>query len=126
MICIKCGNEIPTNSKSVKYCSVRCSTLYLKSEFRKRNKDKINAYRRKIRKEGYKSFFKDKRSGTVNKLLFQGKDECLICGSLDNVEIHHIKPRRCGGLHVIGNVMLLCKKCHYDFEEATKHFWNKS
>lgn len=123
MVCIKCGSKIPDKSKSVKYCSERCSRLYLKSQYRKRNKDKINAYRRKIRKEGYKNYYKSQRSGNVNKVLSQGVVSCLVCGKREGVEIHHIKPRRAGGKHEMGNIVLLCKEHHFTFEELTNSLW---
>lgn len=124
MICIKCGSKIPETSKSIKYCSERCSRLYLKSLYRKRNAEKFNKYRRDRRKKGYKNFYKDSQKDKLIVALKSYQGGCLKCGSKENLEIHHIRPRMLGGEHNMGNVMLLCKKCHYDFENLTRGFWS--
>lgn len=125
MLCIKCGLEIPKTRKSVKYCSQHCQKLYLKSLYRKRHKDEFNEYRRIRRKEGYVNFYKDCSTNKVVIDLKRSQGTCLRCGEKEGLEVHHIKPRMMGGNHKIGNVMLLCRKCHYDFEQLTKDFWEK-
>ena len=63
---------------------------------------------------------KDSRNGinakTKREVLKRDQNSCVVCGSLENLEIHHIIP-------VMGstikdqdeacNLALLCKKCHY-------------
>lgn len=49
LICIKCGQPVPVTSKSRKYCSLRCSILYLKSQWKKRTREERNNYNRKWR-----------------------------------------------------------------------------
>lgn len=50
---------------------------------------------------------------------------CQICGSGLQLEVHHIVPRRCGGLNTEENLITLCVSCHRaietkDIERATK------
>ena len=50
---------------------------------------------------------------------------CQICGSGLQLEVHHIVPRRCGGLNIEENLITLCVSCHRaietkDIERATK------
>lgn len=51
MVCVRCGEEIPDTMNSVKYCSRRCSKLYLKSNYRARNRNKILEYAAKYREK---------------------------------------------------------------------------
>ncbi len=56
------------------------------------------------------------RAGTKREVLKRDKNSCVVCGSTENLEIHHIIP-------VMGstiknqdkahNLALLCKECHY-------------
>lgn len=119
MNCKRCGKLL--TGKQVSYCSLRCSKLHLKSLYRKRNRDKINAYNRRIRKMGTRICGKD----LIKKYIHLRINECYICGNSNNLTVHHIKPRRNGGTNENFNLMLLCKKCHYNFEEATKHLWKR-
>ena len=45
--------------------------------------------------------------------------KCELCGSTDNLGIHHIKPLKKGGLDIPENRVLLCKRCH-DNRHKTK------
>ena len=69
--------EIPPNSKRIKYCSDRCSVLYLKTTYRKRNKKKILEYAKSYRngnKEKIAEYRKAYRSGVRH--IFT----CKVCG----------------------------------------------
>ena len=48
------------------------------------------------------------------KLLGQ---ECLFCGTKDNLTLHHIIPRRIGGKDDTENLVLLCEKCHQSLHQ---------
>jgi len=37
---------------------------------------------------------------------------CMICGSVDHIEIHHIKRVADGGDHTDANCLLFCVSCH--------------
>ena len=117
MNCLKCGETL--TGKQIRFCSTRCSKLYLKSEYRKRNREKLNQYNRKQRKLGVRTCGKDLK----NRYLHLRTGECFICGCKDNLQIHHIKPRKFGGTNEVFNLMILCKKCHYDIDKATEKLW---
>lgn len=40
------------------------------------------------------------------------KCQCRKCGSKDNLEVHHLKPRSQGGTNKLSNLMTLCHDCH--------------
>jgi len=118
MNCIRCGNPL-TTGKQIKYCSQRCCKLYLKSLYRKRNRDKIREYASKIRRLG------NSTSGkclAVKNIHLQTK-KCSKCSSEKDLQIHHIKPRKYGGKHEPNNLILFCRKCHHEYENLTKEFW---
>ena len=91
--CDNCGEEI--TGGGVRFCSERCSRIYHKREYRKRNKEKVNAYNRKWRKHhvGNKS------------IKFNSGKECFFCHSQENLHWHHIswKPEM---------IVRLCRVCH--------------
>ena len=37
---------------------------------------------------------------------------CFRCETIENLDLHHIKPARFGGKNTEDNLMLLCKSCH--------------
>jgi len=47
---------------------------------------------------------------------------CLKCEITENVEQHHVKSRILGGKNEF-NIILLCHKHHYEFENLTREFW---
>lgn len=47
--------------------------------------------------------------------------KCLLCGSQDQLDLHHIKARRCGGLDVKENLQLLCRRCHVETPSFGDH-----
>ena len=106
--CIRCGSEIPLLSKSKKYCSLRCSILYLKKQYRERNRKKIQQYKYKWRK--YE---------VGNKAEFWGlSGHCNFCGSTNLLLWHHItyKPEL---------VVRLCKGCHQKLHKILKLKYGK-
>lgn len=38
--------------------------------------------------------------------------KCVLCGSTDNLEVHHIKHRADGGTDDLDNLTTLCARCH--------------
>lgn len=40
------------------------------------------------------------------------KKQCLFCGSIENLTIHHIIPRSIGGTDDLSNLVWLCGECH--------------
>lgn len=44
-------------------------------------------------------------------------DECAVCGSKENLEIHHIVPISKGGTNEIENLAILCRKCNHKIRD---------
>lgn len=40
------------------------------------------------------------------------RDQCAVCGSAAQLEMHHIQHQAAGGGHTAGNQVCLCAKCH--------------
>lgn len=119
MLCIRCGNTIKRKSK--KYCSLRCQKLYLKKLYRERNKDKIRAYAREWKKRGIRG------NPSTNKIIkshLLNNPYCARCGIESPLHICHIKPRDLGGKNK-DNLITLCPKCHYQFDNLLWSFWGK-
>lgn len=49
--------------------------------------------------------------GRFHKTIF-GKEECDVCGTTQNLTIHHFVPTAKGGADVADNRMTLCRNCH--------------
>lgn len=75
MECTRCGKEIPPDSKRIKYCSSRCSTLYLKALYRERHKQKILEYAKDYRDKNKEKIAERKK--TYRKSLGH---TCKVCG----------------------------------------------
>ena len=119
MNCKRCGKEL--TGKQTSYCSIKCSKLHLKKLYKQRNRDKINEYNRNRRKLGIRGDggqFKKRKNYEHLKY-----EKCIRCGSKIDLQIHHIKPRDCGGTNEPNNLILFCRKCHYEYEKLTKDFW---
>ena len=53
---------------------------------------------------------------------FRGRNpNCARCGN-GNVQICHVKPRWAGGKNY-DNMISLCQKCHYEFDNLLRKFW---
>lgn len=125
--CVKCGNEI--TGKSEKYCSPKCSRLYLKSVYRKNNKDKLNAYNRERRK-----MFPTQTNvqSIVWNVPLKAKiprleiARCIRCGTQKNLHTHHIRPVSRGGEDTVANTTILCQSCHIEWHKVIPDFyWDK-
>lgn len=40
------------------------------------------------------------------------KNECINCGSTDELQLHHIVPLSQGGTNRLSNIVVICSKCH--------------
>ncbi len=49
---------------------------------------------------------------TRDKVLGRDGYCCTECGSRENLDIHHLTPRRKGGKDTLDNLITLCEKCH--------------
>ena len=128
MNCIICNKEIKLPKR--KYCSTKCQNkswklfnrkkyLECKKKYREKNRDKILAYNRKIRKQGL-SPLKSKQKAEIYKR--KGKI-CNRCGKTNDLCIHHIKPLRKRGNNLFSNLMVLCNKCHVEWHKKMDDYW---
>lgn len=54
-------------------------------------------------------------------------EKCEVCGSTENLELHHIVPLLYGGTHGDWNLMTACRECHHGkLEFATKEYVGRS
>lgn len=45
---------------------------------------------------------------------------CQLCGSRQNLEVHHLEPRGRSGPDTMENLLTLCAACHRRQHEATR------
>ena len=65
----------------------------------------------------------------LKKRVFELNDnECQKCFTKEDLEIHHIIPRRLDGTDSIDNLTLLCKSCHslVEIELMKQEKWAKN
>ena len=53
-----------------------------------------------------------KLDGNRIKALSRDGNQCRLCGSTNNLIVHHIIPRTRGGDNTLTNLITLCRKCH--------------
>ena len=103
MKCKKCGK--PLIGRQTSYCSPRCSKLHLKSLYKKRNREKVNAYNRKYRKI-------NKGGWKVKYHYSQGF--CYFCGVRKNLHQHHLNYEE--------NIVVdLCQICHWKYHKLVNY-----
>jgi len=71
--------------------------------------EKLSRFTISIRKEGIE--MKRKKKG-VKRTRRQKQGECFICGTIKNLQDHHIIPRCIGGKNLKNNKAQLCANCH--------------
>jgi 5-methylcytosine-specific restriction endonuclease McrA len=50
---------------------------------------------------------------SIREKIFQRDGyRCCLCGAAENLEVHHIVPRRLGGHNTLDNGVTLCEACH--------------
>lgn len=114
-VCDRCSREL--TGKQKRWCSSRCSKLGLKSEYRRRHKERLNAYKNEWRKA------KNEGNRPINTSLARRirADQCARCESPHDLQLAHVKPIGVGGRHDV--LITLCRKCHYHFDESLREFW---
>jgi hypothetical protein len=97
----------PTNDK----CKA-CSTI---PKFRQL-KDKPDCYAIKTcgkKRSYYRSHDKNKRQQREKHNELKGRaDGCGVCGTMSNLQVHHIVPIAIGGHETQANKITLCNWCH--------------
>lgn len=43
---------------------------------------------------------------------------CVNCGATEDIDMHHIVPLSQGGGNHLGNIVYLCRRCHYKAHDA--------
>lgn len=61
---------------------------------------------------------RSEQTAIKQKYLREGR-ACAVCGSTENLEIHHMIPIDMGGTNDAANLIVLCRYCHY---EATQYY----
>lgn len=117
MLCLRCNKKL--SGKQEKYCSPKCSKLHLKSLYRKRNADKIRDYNREYKKLGIRGSPSTNGIIKIQLILYP---QCAKCGTKENVQVAHIKPRWAGGRNK-NNLISLCVTHHSLFDRLLKDFW---
>lgn len=96
--CLKCGKEIFRNRKYCKECKYFI----------------VRGNRKNIPKNNYLKQWRNSFGSPLKKEYFFERDnfQCTKCGSIEKLEIHHIKPLSYGGKHDEENITVLCHICH--------------
>lgn len=47
--------------------------------------------------------------------------KCIVCGEKHNLQIAHYISRARLGLGISENLVVLCLKCHYEYDNGKKH-----
>lgn len=113
--CIKCEQPIVNRRPEAKYCSPRCAKLYLKSQWKKRTREKQNVYQREYRRA------KNGGNRPTKEAAKLRDTKCLKCGTTEDLQLAHIKPLWAGGLHKW--TVTFCRKHHYTFDNLLRDFW---
>lgn len=117
MNCGRCKNIL--SGKQKKWCSLYCSKLALKSQYRKRNRDKINAYKRNYNRFAIRG---NPSTNNIIKSYLLRNPYCLRCETKQDLQVCHIRPRAKGGKNK-DNLITLCRKHHIEFDNLLKNFW---
>ncbi|HOV17725.1 MAG TPA: HNH endonuclease [Candidatus Dojkabacteria bacterium] len=70
---------------------------------------------------------KIKWSSTIREWIRENEkpNECIYCGSKENLTVEHILPRCCGGPDVPDNVIKVCQKCNSSKGKKGLYEWKK-
>lgn len=98
--CRGCGTHIEVPIANQQYCSPQC-----RPTFKRDMGDQLRRYEENP--EYVYGLDKWKRY-----VAEEGGNVCADCGSLDNLQAHHILPKALGGQNQVKNGVLLCAPCH--------------
>ena len=69
-------------------------------------------YSWRYRRSQYDERYPENWESIRNYILARDKNQCRICGKMDDLHVHHVKPISRGGNHISQNLITLCKGCH--------------
>ena len=107
--CKDCANK---EYKKVK-CTINRKNCAKKSTLNKKRINPISKKREFVSKETYNIVF--------NKC--EGK--CVICGSYNELHLHHIEGRGKGKTDNPNNCIILCRTCHLEKVHMNNKYWRK-
>lgn len=116
--CRNCPNELSRQQKL--YCSIKCRQDFV---------SKYNAETLAGDLRFAVNWTPERRdiTRTMREAALEKKGhKCLRCGTSEDVEVHHIRPKSRDGNSDISNLMLLCRKCHDLWHKVFPDdlFWN--
>lgn len=104
--CPNCGDIFTPQKEGRKYCSRECADEQ-SATYRS-----VNFYAA-IRNQLSDHTWAKERYDNVS-------EQCSVCGSVENLHLHHIVPVMAGGLNESWNYLTLCASCHMKTEHYTK------
>lgn len=60
---------------------------------------------------------------TRHLVLKRDRYHCVACGSGEDLQVHHIFPKRLGGTPIDINLVTLCRSCHTEWETNFRNHW---
>jgi hypothetical protein len=128
--CVTCGEEFWVRASGIgrrKYCSVDCLNANRPkrkdAEHWKRVSDRFSRERRGANNPAYKNGRSGNRARcTAFSLKLKGEECCRVCGSRDQLHLHHAIPRSMylAGRDELLNGIPLCNSCHMSWHRRGK------
>ena len=59
----------------------------------------------------------------MKRLVWERDGRCVICGANDGQPVAHIVARSHGGLGIPENIVTLCPRCHYRYDQTTERYF---
>lgn len=118
--CKHCGKLVTIPYGSGVYCSKKCANTHVISDDQKKKISfgLISFWNKKGRKTNKETFklpksMLDLSKRTISKILKRANQGCMLCGWNEaTCDIHHIIPKKNGGLDTNDNLIVICPNCH--------------
>jgi predicted nucleic acid-binding Zn ribbon protein len=99
--CIVCGAQLPLSDKRIRYCSSNCEIIG-RNEYMRERMRYLRALKWTDKMSEKMDWLKKNQQSAKDIIL----DECWVCGSKENLILHHVK------YYPICEYKVLCRKCH--------------
>lgn len=143
-VCKECKVVMRVTENTGDFCSIKCQSKYtLAVRNKKKNKKKDTKSDEEILQivEKRVDLLLEKRRQLIQapvtasidywqvngfddavkkKVLERDHHHCIVCESGEDLEIHHVLPRKLGGGHNEENLATLCTKCHRHIETGDR------